>query len=155
MADLNEARFSAEDVIASGEGVAVLTLNGKNYPLFYAKKIDASATKNKTDIRPAGKRAVGHKTTSWSGEGTLVIYEITSMYKEMFINYINNGIDVYWSLVITNEDRSTRYGRETKVLTGGNFDKINLASFDGEDGLLEQELPFTYEGAELLEKFKP
>lgn len=154
MADLNEARFNAEDAISSGEGMAFLTLDGKNYPLFYAKKVEATATKNKSDIRVAGKRGIGHKTTSWSGEGTLTVYEVTSMFKELFVDYINSGVDRYFSLSVTNEDRSTRYGKETKVLTGCNFDKINIASFDGEDGLLEQELSFTFEGVELLEKFR-
>lgn len=146
-------KFRQEDAISNKEGRAFITINGRNHDLFYAKKINAKMTKNKADVKAIGKRSVGKKATSWSGAGTLVIHGITSLFKEMFMDYANNGVDRYWSLQLTNEDTSTSYGRETKVVTGGNFDEIDFMTLDSEDDLLEQELPFTFDGAELLEKF--
>lgn len=145
--------FKQEDAISSKEGTAFITINGRNHDLFYAKKIETKMSKNKEDVKAIGKRSVGKKATSWSGSGTLTIHAVTSVFKEMFVDYANNGVDQYFSLQLTNEDTSTKWGRETKVLTGCNFDEIDFANLDSDDGLLEQELPFTFDGVELLEKF--
>lgn len=69
---------------------------------------------------------MGHKATSWGGSGTLKIYEITSAFKEMFLDYVNGGEDVYFEMQVVNED--PRFGREVKQITGCNFDEIVLHS---------------------------
>ena len=143
-----------EEAINAKEGKAFVTISGRNYDLFYATKIESKMSKNKEDVKAIGKRSVGKKATSWSGSGTLTIHAVTSLFKEMFVNYANGGVDQYFSMQLTNEDPTTSWGPETKVLTGCNFDEIDFANLDSDDGLLEQELPFTYDGVELLEKFK-
>lgn len=147
------SRFNSEDAIASNEGTAFATIGGQNHDLFYAKKIEAKMSKNKEDVKAIGKRSVGKKTTSWSGSGTLTIHAVTSLFKQMFADYANGGKDQYFSLTLVNEDSGAQWGREAKVLTGCNFDEINFADLDSDDGLLEQELPFTFEGVELLSQF--
>ena len=140
-----------EYAIPTSQGTAFLTVGGQNLVLFYAKSIEAKVTKNKQEVRVAGRRAVGHKATSWQGSGTLTVMEVTSAFKEMFLDYVNGGDDVYFELQVVNED--ARYGREVKQLTGCNFDELVLAQFSDEDGFSEQELPFTFDGAELLQKY--
>jgi hypothetical protein len=145
--------FRTEDAISSKEGTAFVTINGQNHDLFYAKKIEGKATKNKSDVKAIGKRSVGKKATSWAGSGTLTIYGVTSLFKQLFVDYANNGVDTYFSMQLTNEDPTTQWGRETKVLTGCNFDEIDFAGLDSDDGFLEEEMPFTFDGIELLEAF--
>ena len=144
--------WKQNDPIASESGTAFLTVGRQNIVLFYAKSIEAKITKNKNEVRVSGRRAVGHKATSWGGSGTLKIYEITSAFKEMFLDYVNGGEDVYFEMQVVNED--PLFGREVKQITGCNFDEIVFAQFSSEDGFLEQELPFTFDGVELLEKYK-
>ncbi|MEG0839853.1 MAG: phage tail tube protein [Hydrogenoanaerobacterium sp.] len=153
MDNLQEIKFTSENAISKSEGKAYITISGQNYVLFYIKKLSAKIKKKKIDIRVAGQRGTGHKATSWSGEGELEIFNITSAYKEIFLDYIHKGIDCYFSIMLTNEDVSTKYGKETKVLTGCNFDEVAIAEFEGDDGVLESSLPFTFEGVELLSKF--
>lgn len=146
-------KFTGENAISSKEATAFLTIKGQNIDLFYAKALEAKITKNKQEIKALGSRMTGHKTTSASGEGTLTIYEVTSAFKEFFLDYVNKGIDYYFNIQVKNEDSSTPYGAETKLLTGANFDEMVIAQFDSDDGILEQELPFTFEGVELLSKY--
>lgn len=141
------------DSINAKEGKAFVTIGGRNYDLFYATKIESKMSKNKEDEKVIGKRSVGKKTTSWSGSGTLTIHSVTSLFKKMFVDYANGGTDQYFSMQLTNEDTSTKWGPETKVLTGCNFDEIDFANLDSDDGILEQELPFTFDGVELLKEF--
>lgn len=153
MSELSIAQFNSEGVNAKNEGMAYITIDGKNHTLFYAKKVNFKISKNKTDVRVIGRRSIGHKATSWTGTGSLVVYAVTSLFKEMMLDYVNNGIDHYFPILVTNSDPSTQYGAETKVLTGCNLDEITIAELDSEDGILEQEIPFTFEGAELLRKY--
>lgn len=145
--------WATENAVSSKEATGFLKIGGKNYPLFYAKKLEAKLEKNKKELTPLGQRFVASKTLSCKGTGTLTIYEITSFYKEMFLDYALHGVDRYFDLQVINDDPSSPAGREVKVLLHCNFDSINFASFDGEDNVLEQELPFTFEGVELLQKF--
>ncbi|MEG0944850.1 MAG: phage tail tube protein [Angelakisella sp.] len=144
--------WKQENAISAGDGAAFLNINGKNVVLFYLKALEAKITKNKQETRVVGRRAVGSKTTSWSGSGNMQIYEVTSAYKEIFLEYVNGGIDVYFSIQVTNTD--LQRGREVKLLTGCNFDEIIFAKLADDDSMLEQDIPFTFDGAELLEKFK-
>lgn len=138
--------------ISAKEGQAFLTLDGNNYPIFNIESLEASVKKEKKEQKVVGKRSVGHKTIGWSGSGTLKIKQITSYFTSLFLDYVNDGRDVYFSVTVINEDESTPCGRETKVLTGCNFDETNIAQLNAED-IIGQELPFTFEGAELLSKF--
>lgn len=147
--------WRSQYAVSSKEATGFIKLGGQNYPLFYAKKLEAKLEKNKKELTPLGQRFAGSKTLSCKGTGTLTIYEITSFYKEMFLDYALNGIDRYFDLQVINDDPTSPAGREVKVIKDCNFDSINFAYFDGEDNVLEQELPFTFEGVELLEKFKP
>lgn len=155
MADIvfpTNVEWKQEDAVSAGDGVAFLNINGKNVVLFYLKALEAKITKNKQEVKVVGRRAVGHKVTSWTGDGNIQIYEVTSAYKELFLDYVNNGVDIYFSIQVTNTD--PRRGREVKLLTGCNFDEIVFAKLSDDDSLLEQDIPFTFDGAELLEKFK-
>lgn len=145
--------FMAENVISSKEGKAFITRGGKNKHLFRAKDIEATLSKNKEEIRMLGNRMVGHKTTSIQGAGSLTLYHTSSEFKQDFIDYIISGVDMYFNLQIEVEDKSTKFGKESIVLTGCNFDEITIAMLSAEDGVLEQELPFTFEGVEILKPF--
>lgn len=137
--------------IAANSGTAYMAVGTQNMVLFYINKLDAKITKNKVDVKVAGKRAVGKKTTSWAGTGTLSVKQVTSFFKEMTVQYTSGGDDLYFSIQIVNED--SKYGREVKNLTGCNFDDTVIAYLSNEDALLEMELPFSFDGVELLEKF--
>lgn len=146
--------FLSEYGIRSAAANAYAQIAGRNHELFYAKDLEATVTKNKEEIRALGSRGVGHKAVSWQGSGTLTIYRVTSLFKEMMLEYINTGKDTYFSLVCTNEDEASPFGAETVILLRCNLDELVMASFDTEDGFEEQEIPFTFEGVQLPQSFK-
>lgn len=150
---LPEQKWRAREVLSAREGTAYITIKGQNHPLFYIQKVEAKFKKNKVEVRAMGQRGVGSKTTSWKGTGTLVINEITSMFKQAFINYAKTGRDLFFDLKITNEDLTSGRGRETKILRDCNLDEITFAILDTEDAILKQEIPFTFEDVDLLETF--
>jgi hypothetical protein len=146
--------FTSDNAIRSAAANAYVQVDGRNYELFFGKSLEATVTKNKEEVRALGSRGVGHKAVSWQGSGTLTIHRVTSLFKQMMMEYINTGKDVYFSLVCTNEDEATPWGAETTILTRCNLDEIVMASFDTEDGFEEQEVPFTFEGVQLPQSFR-
>lgn len=145
--------LKAGDTISAREAKAFAVIDGNVEELFYAKAVEATAEKVKVEVRTLGRRATGHKTTGWSGSGTLTIYYVSSLFRKMALEYIKSGRDIYFDLQVTNHDMDSPFGREVKALKDVNIDSVTFAAFDQDGEVLEEEVPFTFEDVELLEEF--
>ena len=145
--------LEGKDVIAAKEGTAFITIEGRNVQLFNAISIKAKIEKQKKEIKALGSRMQKNKATGAKGTGSLKVYEVTSEFKQIAYDYVKNGKDLYFDLMVTNEDPSTDYGRETKILRGCNFDDIEVANLDAEGDFLTQEMNFTFDDFDLPETF--
>lgn len=146
-------KLSQNDPISGKEGVATATINGRVQELFYIKKVEGKFAKTKSDIKAVGVRSTMKKTTGWEGTGTLTMYYMTSLFRELIIQYIKTGKDFDFTLNITNEDPSSPAGKQTVALYGCNIDEAMLVLLDAESDALEEEIPFTWVDADLLSKF--
>ena len=141
------------DTIAGTEASAYITIKGRNELLFYAKKLESKVKKTKKTGKTLGNRAQQNKAAGWEGTGTLTVYYATSLFREMMLEYMNTGKDVYCDITVTNEDATSSIGRQTITLKRCNFDEVCMAMFDLEAEALDEDMSFTFEGAELLDKF--
>ena len=64
------------------------------------------------------------------------------------------GEDIYFDLQVTNEDPTSRAGRNTKIYKDCNLDEGQLQQFDAAGDWLEQELSGTFEDYLSPEKYK-
>ena len=144
----------AQDAIFGQEGRAYLTLDNRNYEMFYIKTLEASVEKNKSEVRTLGRRGVQHKTTGWTGTGTMTIYYVTSFFRQIMYEYIKSGKDAYFDVTITNEDPSSSIGAQTVTLKGVNLDSVIMAALDTESEALEEEVGFTFEDVDLGQTFQ-
>lgn len=146
--------LQATDTISGQEGKAFAVINGRIEEMFYIKKLEATVEKKKSEVKTLGKRATQHKAIGWNGTGSMTIYYITSLFREMMLDYINTGKDVYFDIQIVNEDPASSIGKQTVKLHGVNLDKVIMASLDvGSEGL-EEEISFTFEDVVILDTFK-
>lgn len=145
--------LNPNDTISGKEGRAIITLNGKVYDLFYVKKVEAKVTKTKAQIKTVGRRNTGNKTTGWEGSGTLTLYYVTSFLRKLMIDYLKTGKDFTFDLLVENEDPTSATGKQTVSLYGCNIDEIILAELDVDSDGLEEEIPFTFEDADILQTF--
>lgn len=143
-----------QDVINGRLGSVYIIKNGERRLMMECKDITANFKKNKKEIPVLGASGVKHKTTGWSGTGTMTMYYGSSALREAAIQYINTGVDNYYELVITNEDPSSDIGRQTVTLTGVNFDDAVLAKIDINNSESDEQINFTFHGCDILEKFK-
>ncbi|GGD95144.1 phage tail tube protein [Paenibacillus nasutitermitis] len=148
------AFLNAGDTINGKTARAYITVNGVVEELFYAKTLEATVEKNKSDVPILGKRQVAHKASGWTGSGTLTIYYMTSFFRSLMMKYITDGIDTYFDLHVTNEDPASTVGSQTVVLKQCNMDSVIMAKFDiSSDDALEEEVAFTFDDVEVSTAF--
>ncbi|ABS41727.1 phage tail tube protein [Clostridium botulinum] len=142
-----------KDTISGQEGRAYATIDGRNEELFYAKKIESKVEKEKSEGKTLGKRGTQSKAKGYKGTGTLTIYYITSLFREMMIKYMKEGIDTYFDMTVVNEDPTSTVGKQTTVLKNCNLDECPMALLDVDSDSLEEEIGFTFDDVDLLDKF--
>jgi len=145
--------LKAGDVISGQEGSAFMTIDGRNKEMFYLKSIESKIEKQKSEVKTLGKRMTQSKTAGASGSGSMTIYAVTSEFAQMAVDFMKNGVDPYFTIKVTNEDPNSGIGRQTVLLKNVNLDSIPISSLDVESEFLEQEIDFTFDDIDLLEKF--
>lgn len=137
------------------------TINGREGRLFfegeevaYVKTFAANLAKNKTEVPVMGRRMNGHKTIGANGTGTLVVYKMTSRFVKMAADYVNKGLDPYFTFQEVLDDKASGRGTERVTIFDVNFDDIPVANLNAEGAVLEEELPFTWEGIDLPEELR-
>lgn len=150
--------FKAGDTISGQEATARITITNSDgsttvEDLFYAKSVEATCEINKTEVKTLGKRGVQNKPNGWKGTGSLAMYYATSLFRRMAMQYIQTGVPVFFSLLVTNNDPGSSVGSQTTLLKNCSFDSVILAKFDVDADVLDETMDFTFDDAELLEEF--
>ncbi len=144
----------AQDAISGKEGRAYAKIDGNNEELFQAKTIEATLEKTKSQIKAIGKRMVGHKTTGGEGTGSMTLYLLSPLFRAKLAEWKRTGKDLYFDMVIENDDPTSAAGKQTILLIGVNLDSTLLAKLDGDsDDPLEEDVDFTFEDFEILASF--
>ena len=146
--------LKAMDVISGQEAVATMNVNGTVVDLFFAKSVEASFNKEKIDVRTLGNRVKQKKTVGWEGTGSMTVYYCSSLFRELAVEYIKTGKDLFFDLVITNNDATSTIGSQTVALYDVNLDSTILAKFDTESQVMDENMNFSFTGAEILESFE-
>ncbi|MBC3516376.1 phage tail tube protein [Neobittarella massiliensis] len=148
------AILNAQDTISGKEGRAYAKINGNNEELFFAKTIEANVEKAKAEVKVMGKRMTGHKTIGMSGTGSMTIYYLSPLFRSLLGEYKDTGRDLFFDLVIENDDPASAAGKQTVLLMGVNFDTTVLAMLDADsEDPLQEEIEFTFEDFDILTAF--
>ena len=145
--------MKAGDAISGQEGRAYATIGGRVEEMFYAKTIEATAEKNKSEFKALGRRGVQSKAIGWTGTGSMTIYYATPIFRQMMIDYIKTGKDTYFDIQIVNEDPNSDLGRQTIVLKNVNLDSVIMAKLDVDAEFLDEEISFTFDDVDMQDSF--
>ena len=144
----------AKNAVSAPLAECYVTIEGNRYNFMSAINLEATFEKNKTEVPILGRTGKGHKATSWSGTGNATFHYNTSIFRELFYRFKQTGEDVYFEIVVRNDDPSaTDVGKQTVVLKGCNLDGGVLAKFDADGEYLDESMDFTFEDFEIPEKF--
>lgn len=145
----------AKDAISGKEGMLWATVNGEVRECAEVRNITVTMDKNKAEFRALGERGTQHKATGYSGTGSFTIYAVTSFWNKMLVDYANTGVDVYFNLVLKNEDPNSAIGAQRIQVNNVNIDGGDLAKLDVDADFLDQSFNFTWTGVKLLKEFDP
>lgn len=144
----------SQDAISGKEGKAYAKIDGNNEEMFYARTIEATVEKTKSQIKAIGKRMVGHKTTGGEGTGSMTLYYMSPLFRAKLAEWKQRGKDLYFDMVIENDDPTSAAGKQSMLLIGVNLDSTLLTKLDGDsDDPLEEDVDFTFEDFEILTAF--
>ena len=148
------AKIKSYDAISGKEGVAYAKIDGNNEELFFAKTIEATVEKSKSEIKSIGRRMTGHKTTGMSGSGSMTLYYFSPLFRNLLKQYKETGVDLYFDLVIENNDPASAAGKQSVLLMDCNLDSVVLTKLDGDsDDPLDEDVDFTFEDFDILQAF--
>lgn len=143
----------AGDTISGQEGTAQAIIEGKVESLFMIKSLEAKIEKNKEEVKTLGKRGTQSKAAGWSGSGSMTVYYVTSIFRRLLVDYIKNGRDVYFDIIVTNDDPTSTIGPQTVALHNCNLDSVLAAKLDVDASAMDEDLDFTFDDVDLLEEF--
>ena len=144
----------AKNAISAPLAECYVTIEGNVYNFMSAINLEASFEKTKAEIPILGRTGKGHKATGWNGTGNATFHYNTSVFRELFYRFKQTGEDVYFEIVVTNEDPSaTDVGKQTITLKGCNLDGGILAKFDADGEYLDESMDFTFEDFEINTPF--
>ena len=150
--------LKAGDTVSGQEAVAKMTIRNADgtstvEDMFFAKNLEGTCTINKTAIKTLGKRGEQHKPNGWTGEGKMTIYYVTSLFRKMCIQYIKTGVPVYFDILVTNNDPGSSVGSQSTMLKSCTLDSVLIAKFDVDAEILDEDVDFTFDDADILDEF--
>jgi len=151
---LNNPIMNAKDSISASLAECFVILDGNRYNFMQALKLEAKIEKTKTEVPILGKTGKGNKATGWKGTGSATLHYNSSIFRELLERFKNTGEDLYFDIQVTNEDPTSKVGRQTVILKDCNINGGILAKFDANGEYLDEDVEFTFEDFEIPEKFK-
>ena len=143
----------AEDTLSGTQGTATASIDGLVQDLFFLKTFEATLTKKKVALNVLGRRGEQHKAAGWSGKGSLNMYYITSIFRNLASVYNLTGKDTYFNITVTNEDANSTVGTQTLTLYNCNMDSAVLAKLDVGSEALDEDADFTFDDFIVLNAF--
>jgi hypothetical protein len=143
----------AGDTVNGREGTVYATIKGKVYNLLEIKTLEAKVEKQKSDIPVLGFRGMQTKAKGYKGSGSIEAYYVSSLPRQTLIDYMNTGVDTYFTIVVTNEDKTTSLGAQRIQLNNVNIDSAVIAKVDVDADNLTESYDFTFDSAEILQAF--
>lgn len=145
--------LQAEDCVNGREGIATAEINGQVVELMELGNINVTIEKDKTEFKAMGTRNTQNKTTGWKGTGSMNVRYVSTRWAELMQRYVKEGIDTYFTIVVTNEDPGSSTGKQTIQILGCNLDSVDIAKLDTEAEILDQDVDFTFNDFNILESF--
>ena len=143
----------ARDVINGQQGRATANINGSVQDMSYVRNIEVTFTKNQAEVKTLDYSGTQHKAAGWSGSGTMNLYYMTTEFREQALKYAKTGVDTYFTITITNDDPSSSIGTQTVVLYNVNIGTLILAKLDVDSDTLDEDVDFTFDDFDILDKF--
>lgn len=145
------------DTVNGALGTIFVTRNGQNVEVIGFKNIQTTASIQSQDMRTIGTTRVQDKPNGAKQTGKGNVYygsNGSNMFRDMVLNYVNNGVTEYFDIQINNTDPSTSIGNQIAAYYGCHLTgDIPLSILDDEQAMLNYDFNFAYTRVAFVQKF--
>ena len=147
--------LNAKDTIAGNRGECYVIIDGRRINFMSAISVEATVEKTKVEVPILGQKMKGNKTINLKGTGTATFHYNTSVFRQAMKHFKDTGEDLYFDMIIINDDPGSNAGRQSTTLKGCNLNKVIVAKVDANDEkYLEETIDFTFEDWDIPEEFQ-
>ena len=147
--------LNAKDTRAGNRGECYVIIDGRRINFMSAISVEATVEKTKVEVPILGQKMKGNKTINLKGTGTATFHYNTSVFRQAMKHFKDTGEDLYFDMIIINDDPGSKAGRQTTTLKGCNLNKVIVAKIDANDEkYLEETIDFTFEDWDIPEEFQ-
>ena len=148
--------------MAAGQMDAKRVISG-NYGFLYdidgnwltnTTAVEANIEIGMEEIRLAGTRWLGNKTTTLKGTGSITGYMVTSEWIEKMAQVTDDASSPFVTELIVKLDDPESFGAYRVRLKNVTFDNIPVINFEV-GSIVEQEYTFVFSGYEVLDAIRP
>lgn len=147
----------ARDTVNGAEGTIFVTRYGQNVEVVGFKNIQTTVGLQSSDMRTIGTRSIQDKPNGAKQTGKGNIYygsNGSNMFRDMVLNYIQNGVTEYFDIQINNTDPTTSVGNQIAAYYGCHLTgDIPLSILDDEQAMLSYDFNFVYTRVGMIQKF--
>ena len=105
-------------------------------------------------MKVIGTKKTQNKPGSVKQTGTGTVYYGTSLFVEMLAQYIHEGVMPYFTLQVTNDDKTSSVGVQTIAYYNCQLSgTVPISVLDADSDMLTFDFSFTYEDFEILSAF--
>lgn len=145
----------AKDTVNGAEGSVVITRGSRNYVVAGMRNIRPAGNIQSGKMRVIGTRIVQDKPNGVELTGKGNIYYGFDMFRDMVLNYINNGVLEEFGIQITNSDKaSATLGSQVMAYYGCHLTgEIPLSILDSEESMMNFDFNFAYTRVQMIQSF--
>ena len=137
--------MKGKDTVSAQLAECYVTIEGNRYNFMQAIDLEAKMERTKTEVPILGKTGKGNKAAGWKGTGSATFHYNTSIFRKVMKKYKENGKDIYFDIVVVNDDPTSAAGSQTITLIDCNLDNIIIAKFNADGEYLDEKFAFTFE----------
>lgn len=141
------------DVLNSNLGTAYIEINGRMRRIFELRNISATVEMVKEDVMLINDVMCKHKCVAARGSGSFEIYTGVRDYSTMIRSYINTHHGLYFTITFEMYDPESTRGRRNVTLYDCLIDQHVLGMLNTENGILSEEMGFTFDEYNINEDF--
>ena len=145
--------MDAGDAVYGSLATCYFTISGRRLNAMNLIEFESKWDVNISDVPILGKVGMGHKPSGGTGSWSGTAHYNQSYMRAVALEYKRTGAMPYFETQVTNEDPSSRVGRQTITHTGCLCDSFTLAKFLAGEEVLDEDLSGTFEDWDMPEKF--
>lgn len=142
----NTVLMRAQDALSAKLAQCFVTIEEQRYNFMQMIDFEAKMEKTKKEVPILGQTGSGNKSSGWKGTFKGKAHFNQSILRKLLLRYKKTGEDVYFEIMVTNDDPVSAAGVQTINLFGCNLDGGILTKFDASsDDYLDEDVEGTFE----------